>query len=163
MSRSESFEEPSDSFSSYYRGYVDVEQRTPGTYRKRDLDALKAQRQSAAAKEGDGRANPGFEQEEPVIFARRNPPAYELELIGSHLIVKISLCPFCHELYISACAIHQNRWLCRRFIQHLCTFKISASVVKPTKKSIIYTFFVYRYVTYISSRSIPRHSHGSGS
>ena len=102
MSRSESFEESSDSFSSYYRGYVDVEQRTPGTYRKRDLDALKAQRQSAAAKEGDGRANPGFEQEEPVIFARRNPPAYELELIGSHLIVKISLCPFCHELYISA-------------------------------------------------------------
>ena len=84
MSRSESFEEPSDSFSSYYRGYVDVEQRTPGTYRKRDLDALKAARQSAAAKEGDGRANPGFEQEEPVIFARRNPPAYELELIGSH-------------------------------------------------------------------------------
>ena len=99
MSRSESFEEPSDSFSSYYRGYVDVEQRTPGTYRKRDLDALKA-RQSAAAKEGDGRVNPGFEQEEPVIFARRNPPAYELELIGSHLFVKISLCPFCRELRV---------------------------------------------------------------
>ena len=98
MSRSESFEEPSDSFSSYYRGYVDVEQRTPGTYRKRDLDALKAQqRQSTAAREGDGRANPGFEQEEPVIFARRNPPAYELELIGSDLIVKISLCPFCRD------------------------------------------------------------------
>ena len=94
MSRSESFEEPSDSFSSYYRGYVDVEQRTPGTYRKRDLDALKAARQSTAVKEGDGRVNPGFEQqEEPVIFARRNPPAYELELIGSNLIVKISLWP----------------------------------------------------------------------
>ena len=140
MSRSESFEEPSDSFSSYYHGYVDVEQRTPGTYRKRDLDALKArQRQSAAAvgeggEEGDGRVNPGFEQEEPVIFARRNPPAYELELIGSHFIVKISLCPFCRELYISA--PHQNRWLCRRVIQHLylCTFQISTSVVKPTKK-----------------------------
>ena len=39
MSRSESFaEEASDSFSSYYRGYVDVEQRTPGTYRQVQLD-----------------------------------------------------------------------------------------------------------------------------
>ena len=39
MSRSESFaEEASDSFSSYYRGYVDVEQRTPGTYRVVQLD-----------------------------------------------------------------------------------------------------------------------------
>ena len=84
MSRAESFEEPSDSFSSYYRGYVDVEQRTPGTYRKRDLDALKAQFESRDEGDGrDGRENHGFEQE-PVIFARRNPPAYELELIGWH-------------------------------------------------------------------------------
>ena len=82
MSRSESFEEPSDSFSSYYRGYVDVEQRTPGTYRKRDLDALKGRQFGSCGGEGgDGRVNLGFEHE-PVIFARRNPPAYELELIG---------------------------------------------------------------------------------
>ena len=132
MSRSESFEEPSDSFSSYYRGYVDVEQRTPGTYRKRDLDALKAQqRQSTAAREGDdGRANPGFEQEEPVIFARRNPPAYELELIGSHLIVKISLCPFCHELYISAPHIRTGG--CANTCAH---FKSLLRSLNPRKKA----------------------------
>ena len=90
MSRADTFEEASDSFSSYYRGYVDVEQRTPGTYRKRDLDALKVkgrQLASSGGDVGDGRANLGFEQE-PVIFARRNPPAYELELIGQLIVLQ---------------------------------------------------------------------------
>ena len=53
-------------------------------YRKRDLDALKRRQigsDNRGGDSGDGRANLGFEQE-PVIFARRNPPAYELELIG---------------------------------------------------------------------------------
>ena len=86
MSRADTFEEASDSFSSYYRGYVDVEQRTPGTYRKRDLDALRRQYGSCdkSGRGGDGeegRTNFGFQQE-PETLSRRNPPAYELRNIG---------------------------------------------------------------------------------
>ena len=140
MSRADTFEEASDSFSSYYRGYVDVEQRTPGTYRKRDLDALKVKGRQSGSSDvdvGAGRTNLGFEQE-PVIFARRNPPAYELELIGQ-LIALQKPNPFCECQTLSTSrslciwlisktartrgsnlwtASHLNRWLCCSVMHH---------------------------------------------